>query len=95
MKFNGSDYVHKRDAPRLTKQYERVLDLMQDGRWRTLSMIARETGDPESSISAQLRHMRKERNGGHTVNKSRMQGGLYYYRLKIQGVQLALGKESF
>jgi uncharacterized protein YueI len=44
---------------------------MQDGEWRTLAEIETITGDPQASISAQLRHLRKKRFGYHTVNKQR------------------------
>lgn len=52
------------DAPRLTKQMQRVFDLMADGRWRTLREISQATGDPEASVSAQLRHLRHGRRFG-------------------------------
>ena len=70
--FNGADYVPERDHARLTKQIDRVKECMQDGRWRTLRHISQITGDPEASISAQLRHLRKERFGSHTLNKKYM-----------------------
>jgi DNA-binding transcriptional regulator GbsR (MarR family) len=60
--------------------------LMRDGRWRTLDEIARSTGDPHASISAQLRHLRKARFGEHTVDK-RARGdrrqGLFEYRVQV------------
>ena len=40
MRFNGSDYDQERDAPRLSNQYKRVFELMQDGEWRALREIA-------------------------------------------------------
>ena len=81
IRFNGSDYIPERDDVRLTGQLLRVFDAMQDGKPRTLRMIADETGDPEASISAQLRHLRKPRFGGHTVDKEYLGDGLYQYRL--------------
>ena len=69
--FNGPDFVPKFDQARLTGQIERIYKLMIDGKWRTLSEIESATGDPQSSISAQLRHLRKQRFGSHTVNKQR------------------------
>ena len=42
------------------------------------------TGDPESSISAQLRHMKKERFGGHAIEKGYLGNGLYTYRLIVR-----------
>lgn len=90
MKFNGSDYDHKRDSERLTNQYQRVFFLMQDGDWRSLRNIADSTGDPESSVSAQLRHMRKERFGNHTVEKKHEGEGLYLYRVLVQEKQAVM-----
>jgi hypothetical protein len=80
-KFAGADYVPSRDDKRLTGQIERVYSLMADGKWRTLKEIALATGDPEASVSAQLRHLRKERFGGHTVERQHIKRGLYEYRL--------------
>jgi len=88
--FNGADYVPSRDWDRLTTQLGRVFNCMKDKRWRTLSCIAAETGDPEASVSAQLRHLRKERFGGHTVNKRSNQRGLYSYQLITKAVQQEL-----
>ena len=83
-RFNGSDYVKEFDQGRLTGQLKRVYGLMIDGRWRTLREIENATGDPQSSISAQLRHLRKERFGSHTVNKQPRgdrNNGLFEYQL--------------
>lgn len=79
--FDGADYTPERDAQRLTKQFRRVFDLMRDGQWRTLKAISSYTHDPEASVSAQLRHMRKPRFGGHTINKKYVDNGLYVYQL--------------
>jgi hypothetical protein len=79
--FDGSDYDHARDGARLNIQYTRIFELMKDGEWRTLKRIATVTGYPEASISAQLRHARKPRFGGHTVEKKHKGNGLYEYRL--------------
>jgi len=81
MRFNGSDYVPERDNKRLTNQIHRVWFVMCDKKWRTLGEISRITGDPEASISAQLRHLRKERFGGHCVEKEYVDNGLFKYRL--------------
>ena len=83
MRFNGPDYEPKRDDKRLSAQTLRIFNLMSDGEWRTLGQIAEGTGDPESSISAQLRHLRKERFGSHTVEKEYLGDGLYQYRLTV------------
>jgi hypothetical protein len=79
--FNGPDYEHERDNTRLTAQLDRVRDLMLDNAWRTLEQIEQATGDPQASISAQLRHLRKARFGGYTVNKEYLGDGLYLYQV--------------
>ncbi len=43
----------------------------QYGSWVTLEELARKTHFPEPSISAQLRHLRKEQHGGFAVEKRR------------------------
>ena len=83
VRFNGADYIPERDNGRLKSQYDRVFHLMSDGIPRTLREISQVTGDPESSISAQLRHMRKERFGSHEVVRERQSPGLYKYQLKV------------
>jgi hypothetical protein len=81
LRFDGADYSRSRDDARLTGQILRVWECVCDGRWRTLKEIAQETGDPEASISAQLRHLRKPRFGGYTVEREYINNGLYKYRL--------------
>jgi len=87
--FDGSDYNKDLDLDRLTDQYHRIFRLMNDGKWRTLQEIQQVTGDPQASISAQLRHMRKPRFGAHIVRKQRVQDreadGLFEYQLSIKG----------
>lgn len=83
MKFNGSDYVPQRDDGRLTSQYDRIFTIMQDGEFRSLEEISQLTSDPQASISAQLRHMRKPRFGSHKVEKEYVENGLFKYRLVV------------
>ncbi len=82
--FDGPEYSSAFDKDRLTGQLKRIWDLMNDGAWRTYGEIADVTGDPEASISAQLRHLRKPKFGSHTVNR-RARGdrsqGLFEYQL--------------
>jgi len=84
-RFDGATYDPQFDDERLEKQMGRVYALMIDGQWRTLQEISYKTTDPESSISAQLRHLRKPRFGSYTVNR-RHRGersqGLYEYQLQ-------------
>jgi hypothetical protein len=83
LRFDGDDYSPPRDDARLSSQYQRIYDLMKDGNWRTLGVIEDVTGDPPASISAQLRHMRKPRFGGHKIEKRYVFEGLYEYRLIV------------
>ena len=86
-RFNGPAYDRDLDTQRLTGQIQRVFGLMSDGSWRTLREIAEATGDPEASVSAQLRHLRKPRFGSHTVERRRRgeaSSGLWEYRLEVR-----------
>lgn len=86
--FGGRTYVATLDAKRLGAQLTRVIAAMSDGRWRTLSEIQahiqRTTGkrDPEASLSARLRDIRKL--WGEEAMESRRRGddalGLWEYR---------------
>jgi hypothetical protein len=90
VRFDGSDYSPKRDDVRLAGQLLRVFNCMRDSHWRTLEEIGHDTGDPQASISAQLRHLRKEKFGSHTVNKrNRGDGarGLFEYQLVVNGTK--------
>jgi hypothetical protein len=87
LRFDGATIDPELDNERLGAQLKRVWELMKDGTWRSLREIAQQTGDPESSISARLRDWRKPRNGSHTVERRRIAGGLYEYRLLITSKQ--------
>ena len=80
-RFNGADYNHDRDHHRLGFQLSKIYNLMKDGGFRTLQEISVITGEPPASISAQLRHLRKERFGKNTINKRYLGDGLYSYQL--------------
>ena len=69
--FSGPAYDPALDKRRLTGQILRVFDLMKDAQWRGLRNISEITGDPEASVSAQLRHLRKAKFGSHIVNRRR------------------------
>ena len=85
-KFSGPAYSQPLDQDRLSGQHERIRDLMLDGEWRTLQEIQEVTKDPESSISAQLRHLRKPRFGSHDVDKRRRGGsGSWEYKVYPAG----------
>lgn len=86
MRFDGPEYKPEHDLVRLSGQVLRVFNCMSDGQWRTLDEIARTTGDPHASVSAQLRHLRKARFGSHTVDRQARgdrDNGLFEYRLVV------------
>lgn len=82
-KFNGPEYMAEPEVHhvRLRGQILRIFNLMKDGKWRTLEEIEFATRDPQASISAQLRHLRKKRFGGHTVEREHLGHGLYRYKV--------------
>lgn len=80
-RFEGP--VNAADCARLEGQLRKIYQLMIDGCWRTLSEIEAETGEPQASISAQLRHLRKARFGSHLVDKRR-RGSAWEYRLEAR-----------
>lgn len=86
----GPAFDRDLDFARITYQMGRILDVMLTQQWYSLAEIATRTGDPEASVSAQLRHLRKPRFGGYVVEKRRRtaQGGTWEYRLTMREVLL-------
>jgi hypothetical protein len=84
IRFDGPAYEPERDDKRLTGQVLRIFNCMKDAKWRTLKEIEQITGDPQASISAQLRHLRKKRFGEHEVNRNHLGNGLYEYQLIVK-----------
>ena len=82
--FDGVTYDPERDRERLGAELKRVFDVMADGEWRSLYEISERTHDPAQSISARLRDLRKERFGGHAVERRNVDGGLWEYRLILR-----------
>lgn len=86
-----STYTPTLDMARVGPQAQRVLDLMADGRWRTLGEISANTHDPEASISARLRDLRKPGFGQHVIDR-RHRGdpahGLFEYRMQLADAPL-------
>ena len=80
-RFDGSNICDPRDRPRLSGQLRRIFVYMKDGNWYTLRSVAEGTKAPESSVSAQIRNLRKKRFGKHKVDKKYLGNGLYHYRL--------------
>ena len=86
--YDGLTFDALLDLDRLNAQSRRVAEAMLDGQWRTLREVAEATGDPEASVSARLRDLRKAKNGGHTVKRRRRASlaptdGLWEYHLTL------------
>lgn len=80
-KFDGKTYSADKDETRLKSQLETIRDLMLDGKWRTIATVAQKSGATEAGASARLRDLRKERFGKYNVEKRRVDGGLWQYRI--------------
>jgi len=80
---DGATYDPEQDHVRLNAQTLRVWTVLQSGQWLTLAEIRQATGDPEASISARLRDLRKAKFGAHVVERQRVESerGLYMYRV--------------
>jgi hypothetical protein len=81
----GPAYDRKIDGYRVATQMTLIRDhLLRQRSWLTLRQISLATNQPEASVSAQLRHLRKRRFGGFEVTKRRRAGaGTWEYRLEI------------
>lgn len=79
----GPAYDKHLDGPRLRRQHEAIRDwMLAHGSWRTLVEMRESLGYPESSISAQLRHLRKPQFGSYVVEKRRRHAsGTWEYRV--------------
>lgn len=78
---DGETYESERDKPRLNAQMRRVFEAMSDRRWHTLGDLAHSTGDPEASISARLRDLRKPKFGGFVIDRKYVGNGLFTYKM--------------
>ncbi len=87
-RFDGATFDPELDTERLTGQLQRVFTVMRDGRWRILAELHQATGDPEASLSARLRDLRKPRYGSWRLERRRRgvaERGLFEYRLTRRG----------
>lgn len=87
-RFDGETYEPAKDSARLSTQLECVLWLLRDSRWWTLPdltasvarLMSKKVSD--SSVTARIRDLRKERFGSHEIDKRRRNtGGTWEYRL--------------
>jgi hypothetical protein len=80
---DGATYEAALDHVRLNAQMLRVWEALRESdAWWTLSELAAATGDPEASVSARIRDLRKDKFGGHVIERLRVDdSGLYRYHL--------------
>ncbi len=87
--FSGATFDPALDGERLNTQLNRVYDVLRDHEWWTLrelvNVLYADYGirASEAGVSARLRDLRKPRFGGHTIERRRVSGGLWAYRLVI------------
>jgi hypothetical protein len=64
-------------------QLDRVLNLMQDGQWRSPAEISQATGDGEHSITSRIRDLRLPAYGSHRIEsrKRNVTRQIWEYRL--------------
>jgi hypothetical protein len=85
-RFESGVDLSASDHIRLGAQIKRVLDVLSDGRWYTVPELQDEIfgrfqiRDPEPSLSAQIRNLKKQKHGGHDIRRIRL-GNVYKFRL--------------
>ena len=83
--FGGITYDPDQDKERLGEQMCRVLDACLDGKWHTLKDLSEKTGDPEASISARLRDIRKKHGKAAMESRRLKEGkGTWVYRVHVR-----------
>lgn len=85
-RFDSGIELQPEDHVRLHGQIERVRQVMSDGEFRTVTTLRHAIWqrfgvlDPEPSLSAQLRNLRKSKHGGYDVERKRV-GNAYQFRM--------------
>lgn len=81
--FDGETFDAVQDGPRLNRQLRVVRDwMLERNGWYTLAEISAGTGEPEASVSARLRDLRKVRFGSYQVDRRRRSEGQWEYRVR-------------
>lgn len=79
--FDGRTFSPAEDGERLTTQLERVRERMADGRWWTIAELTAAVGGSEAGVSARIRDLKKARFGAFNIERERVEGGLWRYRM--------------
>ncbi len=82
--FDGETYEREHDLARLSGQLRNVRDfgMANEGKYFTPGQWEYATGANWCSVSARLRDLRKEKFGGYTVQRLRLENGLNVYSVK-------------
>jgi hypothetical protein len=83
--FYGATYEPEKDRHRLNSQLRKLWVFMLDGKWHTNTEMLHAVGGSGTGTTARYRDFRKARFGGHTVERRRVEGGLFEYRLIPNG----------
>ena len=79
----GPAFDEALDGKRVRTDIERIRDFMWGNGWWTLKALETVLDIPQATISADLRHLRKERFGSYQVDKVRRgEGGTWLYILR-------------
>jgi hypothetical protein len=87
-RFDSGVTLTTSDHVRLGNQLARVLAVLGDGRWYSVPALRKaiyatwRIEDPEPSLSAQIRNLKKSKHGGHQIERRR-NGNTYEFRLKV------------
>jgi hypothetical protein len=81
--FDGGTYSERLDRVRLLSQLDYVRDFLLQHGWVTLYLISQELEYPESSVSARIRDLRKEKFGGFKVVRRRKSEGTFEYKIEL------------
>lgn len=81
---DGITFDATKDTARLNRQMELVYGVMKDGGWYTLAEVSQRSGAPEASASARIRDLKKQKFGGHVVERRRRSKGVFEYRLLVR-----------
>lgn len=66
-------------------QMDRLYEVMKSGEWFSLAQLSAATRDPEASCSANFRSFRKEKHGSFQMDREKVSGRSYRYRMGAKG----------
>lgn len=85
--FTQPSTLDQADLPRIEFLVERVRKQLLRGEWITLAYLSAVCKGSEASVSARIRDLRTKRHGSHTVERRRLDSGIFEYRIPKAGQQ--------